>query len=118
MSHLFLAQIHPPNHLRTFRLVSHDLKWLQCNPRRNLLVSLNFTFFTIPNFSSPFLQSSPACHATPHSVIIINDTPAGSPPPQCPQQPHCLLPLVPSSPHSHNDACQEFTNLGPTLMIP
>ncbi|MBW0530256.1 hypothetical protein O181_069971 [Austropuccinia psidii MF-1] len=27
-------------------------------------------------------------------------------------------PLVPSSSHSYNDACQEFTDLRPTLMIP
>ncbi|MBW0593063.1 hypothetical protein O181_132778 [Austropuccinia psidii MF-1] len=38
MSHLFLALVHPPNHMRTFQLVS--LRWLQCNPRRNLLLIL------------------------------------------------------------------------------
>ncbi|MBW0539531.1 hypothetical protein O181_079246, partial [Austropuccinia psidii MF-1] len=36
-SHLFLAQVHPPNHLRTIRLVSQNLRWLLRNPRRNLL---------------------------------------------------------------------------------
>ncbi|MBW0554155.1 hypothetical protein O181_093870 [Austropuccinia psidii MF-1] len=48
-----------------------------------------------------------ACPATPRSIIIINDTPVGSPPPP-----------VQSPSHSHNDACQEFTDLRPTLMIP
>ncbi|MBW0563996.1 hypothetical protein O181_103711, partial [Austropuccinia psidii MF-1] len=43
--------------------------------------------------------------ATPCSIIIIDDTPVGSPPVQSPS-------------HSHNDACQEFTKLQPTLMIP
>ncbi|MBW0554325.1 hypothetical protein O181_094040 [Austropuccinia psidii MF-1] len=60
------------------------------------------------------------CPATPCSVIIIDDMPIGSP--TSPPSP-CVTPpfsptLVPSSPHSHNDACQEFTNLQPTLMIP
>ncbi|MBW0520755.1 hypothetical protein O181_060470 [Austropuccinia psidii MF-1] len=41
-----------------------------------------------------------ACPTPPHSVITINDTPVGS------------------SPHSHDDTCQEFTNLRPTLIIP
>ncbi|MBW0517930.1 hypothetical protein O181_057645 [Austropuccinia psidii MF-1] len=43
--------------------------------------------------------------ATPRSIIIIDDTPIGSPPVQSPS-------------HSHNDTRQEFTNLRPTLMIP
>ncbi|MBW0537802.1 hypothetical protein O181_077517 [Austropuccinia psidii MF-1] len=38
--------------------------------------------------------------ATPCSVILIDNMP------------------VISSPHSHDDACQDFTNLQPTLMIP
>ncbi|MBW0484277.1 hypothetical protein O181_023992 [Austropuccinia psidii MF-1] len=42
-----------------------------------------------------------ACPTPPHSIIIINDMPAGS-----------------SSPHSHYEACQEFTYLRPALMIP
>ncbi|MBW0475993.1 hypothetical protein O181_015708 [Austropuccinia psidii MF-1] len=65
MSHLFLARVHSPNHLRTFQLVSQNLMWLQCNAWRNLLVSHDFTFFTPINFSSPLLQPSPACPATP-----------------------------------------------------
>ncbi|MBW0541419.1 hypothetical protein O181_081134 [Austropuccinia psidii MF-1] len=40
-----------------------------------------------------------ACPTTPRSVIIIDNMPVGSP-------------------HSHNDARQEFTDLRPTLMIP
>ncbi|MBW0467923.1 hypothetical protein O181_007638 [Austropuccinia psidii MF-1] len=46
-----------------------------------------------------------ASPATPHFVIIINNMAVGSPPP------------LPSSPHSHNEAWQEFTNLQPTLII-
>ncbi|MBW0499180.1 hypothetical protein O181_038895 [Austropuccinia psidii MF-1] len=37
----------------------------------NLLVS--------PNFSSPVVQPSPACPMSPPSVLIIDDTPVGSP---------------------------------------
>ncbi|MBW0582339.1 hypothetical protein O181_122054 [Austropuccinia psidii MF-1] len=48
--------------------------------------------------------------ATPHSIIIIDDTPGSLPvPPRTPMQ---------SPSHSHNEACQEFTDLRPTLMIP
>ncbi|MBW0482862.1 hypothetical protein O181_022577, partial [Austropuccinia psidii MF-1] len=39
---------------------------------------------------------------TPCSIIIIDDTPVGSSP-------------VPSSPHSHNEACQEFTDFDDSL---
>ncbi|MBW0521548.1 hypothetical protein O181_061263 [Austropuccinia psidii MF-1] len=35
-----------------------------------------------------------------------------------PENPTSFFPLVPSSPHSHNDPCEELTNLRPTLMIP
>ncbi|MBW0527391.1 hypothetical protein O181_067106 [Austropuccinia psidii MF-1] len=44
---------------------------------------------------------------TPCSIIIINDTPVRTPPP---------LPLPPGT-HPHHEACQEFTDLSPTLMI-
>ncbi|MBW0483099.1 hypothetical protein O181_022814 [Austropuccinia psidii MF-1] len=44
----------------------------------------NFTFFTLLNFSSPLLWPSPACPATPASVIIINNTPVRYPPPSTP----------------------------------
>ncbi|MBW0561523.1 hypothetical protein O181_101238 [Austropuccinia psidii MF-1] len=37
-SHLFLARVHPPNHLRTIQLVSPTLRWPLRNPRRNLLL--------------------------------------------------------------------------------
>ncbi|MBW0520745.1 hypothetical protein O181_060460 [Austropuccinia psidii MF-1] len=92
MSHLFLARVHPPNHMRMFQLVSLNLRWLQHNPWRNLLVS--------PKFSSPFLQPSPARPTPPHSIIIINDTPVGSPPPLSPSltpppSPHVPLPSTP-----------------------
>ncbi|MBW0499921.1 hypothetical protein O181_039636 [Austropuccinia psidii MF-1] len=58
-----------------------------------------------------------ACPTPHYSVIIIDDMPIGSPLP-------FLLPLMfpqdptASSPHSHNEAFQEFTDLQPTLMIP
>ncbi|MBW0523502.1 hypothetical protein O181_063217 [Austropuccinia psidii MF-1] len=42
-----------------------------------------------------------ACPTSPTSVIIIDDTPIGSP-----------------SPHSHDEAQQEFMYLQPTFMIP
>ncbi|MBW0486471.1 hypothetical protein O181_026186 [Austropuccinia psidii MF-1] len=45
--------------------------------------------------------------ATPASVIIINNTPVGSP-----KNPTA------SSPESHNEAWQELKDLQPTLMIP
>ncbi|MBW0494826.1 hypothetical protein O181_034541 [Austropuccinia psidii MF-1] len=73
-SHLFLPLVHPPNHLR----------WLQRNPRRNLLIP-------------------------PSSSL--------TPPPSPPLQPR-FPPLGQSPSHSHNDSCQEFTDLKPTLMIP
>ncbi|MBW0508273.1 hypothetical protein O181_047988 [Austropuccinia psidii MF-1] len=70
-----------------------------------------------------------SCPATPRLVIIIDDMPVGSPPSICPSTPvpppsHChqesnrLLPPVPSSSHSYNEALQDFINLQPTLMIP
>ncbi|MBW0574887.1 hypothetical protein O181_114602 [Austropuccinia psidii MF-1] len=81
-----------------------------------------------------------ACPTTPRLIIIIGNTPVGSPPPISPaptpppstptpvpsrdlppiaaKNPTAPSPLVPSSSHSYNEACQEFTNLRPTLMIP
>ncbi|MBW0479953.1 hypothetical protein O181_019668 [Austropuccinia psidii MF-1] len=55
-----------------------------------------FTFFTLLGFSSPLLCPSPACLATPSSIIIINNTPIGSTP----------TPEIPtiSYPHSHDEA--------------
>ncbi|MBW0544809.1 hypothetical protein O181_084524 [Austropuccinia psidii MF-1] len=69
-----------------------------------------------------------ACPAAPCSIIIIKDTPVGSPPPispaptpppspcvpppsHCRQEPNRLLPPAPSSSHSCDDTRQEFTNL-------
>ncbi|MBW0498012.1 hypothetical protein O181_037727 [Austropuccinia psidii MF-1] len=54
--------------------------------------------------------------ATPHSIIIIDDTPIGSPPSSFPTPPPSH-PVPPSSSpgqstsHSHNDAGQEFNDL-------
>ncbi|MBW0534941.1 hypothetical protein O181_074656 [Austropuccinia psidii MF-1] len=53
---------------------------------------------------------------TPHSVIIIDNTPIGSPPPHSPSQTTPPSPCV--TPHSDDDTCQEFTDLRLTLMIP
>ncbi|MBW0583290.1 hypothetical protein O181_123005, partial [Austropuccinia psidii MF-1] len=62
------------------------------------------------------------CPATPCSIIIIDNTPIGSPPFQ---RSLSVPPRTPTPPrpvqrpsHSNNEACQEFTNLRPTLMIP
>ncbi|MBW0484409.1 hypothetical protein O181_024124 [Austropuccinia psidii MF-1] len=98
MSHLF----NPPNlkshHMRTLQLVSLNLRWLRHNPQRNLLVIPHFNFFTLTNFPSPLIQPFPALPATPHSFIIIDKTPVGSPPPP-PSSPPFLLwrkaPLIP-----------------------
>ncbi|MBW0478773.1 hypothetical protein O181_018488 [Austropuccinia psidii MF-1] len=83
-----------------------------------------------PSPSSKPHEDVPTPHPTPpHSVIIIDDMPIGSPP--CVPPPSTPTP-VPSqeippispenptsySPHSHNEALQEFTKLRPTLMIP
>ncbi|MBW0486554.1 hypothetical protein O181_026269 [Austropuccinia psidii MF-1] len=46
----------------------------------------------------------------PHFVIIIDDRPVGAPS-HCPQEPNGLLTPAPSSPNSHHEAWQEFTNL-------
>ncbi|MBW0479602.1 hypothetical protein O181_019317 [Austropuccinia psidii MF-1] len=114
MSHLFLAQFHPLNHMRMFQLVSLNLRWLQCNPWRNLLVS--------PSLSSPFLLQSPAHSAPPPFIIIIDDMPVRSSPCVPPPFNSTLVPSpeIPpispknptaSSPHSHNEALQELTDL-------
>ncbi|MBW0519796.1 hypothetical protein O181_059511 [Austropuccinia psidii MF-1] len=99
MSHLFHAQVHPLNHMRTFQLVSLKPMWLQCIHQRNLLVStfLFFSFFPVPKFPSPLLGPSPADPTTPCLVIIINNTPVGCPPPP-PSSPFPKpTPPVPSS---------------------
>ncbi|MBW0472696.1 hypothetical protein O181_012411 [Austropuccinia psidii MF-1] len=60
-------------------------------------------FLTFPLAISSLSHSTPLCHHHRRYTCWI--------PPSTPTP-------VPSSPHSHNDACQEFTNLQPTLMIP
>ncbi|MBW0570378.1 hypothetical protein O181_110093 [Austropuccinia psidii MF-1] len=61
-----------------------------------------------------------ACPATPCSIIIIDDIPVGSttPLPWFLPQRSLPYPLAPTSPQSHDEAWQEFTDLRPTLMIP
>ncbi|MBW0523948.1 hypothetical protein O181_063663 [Austropuccinia psidii MF-1] len=69
-----------------------------------------------------------ACPATPPSIITINDMPVRTPHPPLPLVPSTEIPPITSenpipsppaqsSPHSHNEALQELTNLQPTLMI-
>ncbi|MBW0489278.1 hypothetical protein O181_028993 [Austropuccinia psidii MF-1] len=88
-----------------------NLRWLAQSPWRNLLVG--------PHYSSPLLCPSPARPAKPASVIIINNTPIGSPLHSFTRDPsHFPKNPTTSSPQSHNEAWQEFTSLQPTLMIP
>ncbi|MBW0544123.1 hypothetical protein O181_083838 [Austropuccinia psidii MF-1] len=141
-SHLFLARVHRPNHLRTIRLVSHNVRWLLRNPRRNLMVSHPFFLFDpyplFLIFSSTVSHSSRHsslhthhqryAHRIPPSPFFFTDsaifpstpTPVPSPelPPIAPENPTSSSPPVPSSSHSHDDTRQEFTDLRPTLMIP
>ncbi|MBW0472942.1 hypothetical protein O181_012657 [Austropuccinia psidii MF-1] len=69
------------------------------------------------------LEQPFACPTTPRLVIIINNMPTGSlsSPPSSPTPPPSppIAPKNPTaySPHSHNEALKEFTNLQPTLMI-
>ncbi|MBW0583041.1 hypothetical protein O181_122756 [Austropuccinia psidii MF-1] len=80
---------------------------------------LHFFYSSQIFLTPPSTISSSSCY-TPF-VIIIDNTPVGSPPHLSPS------PEIPSiaaenpnvsSPHSHNGPRQEFTNLPPTLMIP
>ncbi|MBW0476640.1 hypothetical protein O181_016355 [Austropuccinia psidii MF-1] len=57
-----------------------------------------------------------SCPDTPCSFIIINNMPFGTPPPPPSGSPP--LPPAQSSPHSNDEAPQEFTDLQPMLMIP
>ncbi|MBW0462369.1 hypothetical protein O181_002084 [Austropuccinia psidii MF-1] len=79
-----------------------------------------------PSSSSEPPEDIPTCEPEPE-VIIIDDMPVRSPtpppspcvpPPIASNNPTASSPPVPSSSHSYDDACQEFTNLQPTLMIP
>ncbi|MBW0497045.1 hypothetical protein O181_036760 [Austropuccinia psidii MF-1] len=80
-----------------------------------------FSFSTPISFSSPFLWPSPARPTTPCLIIIIGNTPVGSPLPLpllLPQLPHLPIlfpPPVQSPSHSHNDARQEFTDFDDSL---
>ncbi|MBW0491507.1 hypothetical protein O181_031222 [Austropuccinia psidii MF-1] len=102
MSHQFQAPVNPQNHMRMLQLVSLNLRWLQCNPQRILLVSPHLTFLLFPAFPNPsfdHLQLVPL----PPSVIIINNTPHGSPlppleiPPIARENPTASSPPVSSS---------------------
>ncbi|MBW0516867.1 hypothetical protein O181_056582 [Austropuccinia psidii MF-1] len=53
-----------------------------------------------------------ACPTPPHSIITIDNMPGASSLPSTFKNPTA------SSPHSHDEDCQEFTNLQPTLIIP
>ncbi|MBW0559625.1 hypothetical protein O181_099340 [Austropuccinia psidii MF-1] len=75
----------------------------------------------VPGLSQPSKPHADALNsfpATPASVIIIDNTPAGShlpvPPPSTPT---LEIPTT-SCPHSYNEAQQEFRGLQLTLMIP
>ncbi|MBW0558967.1 hypothetical protein O181_098682 [Austropuccinia psidii MF-1] len=114
MSHLFLTQVNPPNHMRAFPLVSLTLKWLGRNPQRNhLLILLH-----------PAPQSSlTICLLDPLSPTL--PTPLPVPPPSTPTlvpSPE-IPPIFPKNPtastsQSQNEAQHEFTDLQLTLMIP
>ncbi|MBW0533288.1 hypothetical protein O181_073003 [Austropuccinia psidii MF-1] len=114
MSHLFLAQVHHLNHLRTLQLMSQSQRWLQHSPwRKHLLVPL-----------LPAQSSSLTIHPLdPPLPLLLSptpppSTPVPSPSTPTPDLPTAFSPLVPSSSHSYDDAHQEFTNLRPTPMIP
>ncbi|MBW0496222.1 hypothetical protein O181_035937 [Austropuccinia psidii MF-1] len=68
------------------------------------------------------LEEPCACPSTPRSFIIINDTPIGTPTPWCPPvaSKNPMVPSLPasSSPHSSNEALQEFNDWSPMLMFP
>ncbi|MBW0495827.1 hypothetical protein O181_035542 [Austropuccinia psidii MF-1] len=98
MNHLFLARVHPPNHLRTFQL----------------LVPL----LPAQSSSSTIHPSDPPSHFSfPDSATLHSCSPPDLPPIAAKNPTYSSLP-VPSSSHSYDDTCQQFTNLRPTLMIP
>ncbi|MBW0543675.1 hypothetical protein O181_083390 [Austropuccinia psidii MF-1] len=100
-----------------FRIPSHEDKDLTCEAE--------------PEEAPAQSMEEPFAHrTTPPSVIIINDTPIGSPPPSTsavvtsleipPIAAHnttASSPAAQSSPQSEDEAQQEFTDLCPTLMI-
>ncbi|MBW0510940.1 hypothetical protein O181_050655 [Austropuccinia psidii MF-1] len=99
-------------------------------PDFHLISTLDSSELTVPPFVEPSQKDEPpipdptpsskpledvltSCPTSPHSVITITNMPAGSQlPPNAPKSPTA------SSHHSHDDACQEFTDLRLTLMIP
>ncbi|MBW0575707.1 hypothetical protein O181_115422 [Austropuccinia psidii MF-1] len=79
--------------------------------------------------SQLFLTLPLTISSLPHSIIIIDDIPVRSPPrvpsPSTPTPvPSTVIPPIApknptaSSPHSHDEPRQEFTDLQPTLIIP
>ncbi|MBW0506743.1 hypothetical protein O181_046458 [Austropuccinia psidii MF-1] len=107
-------------------------------PKFHLISTYDSSELTLPPFVEPSQTNEPPIPGPspssephediltsrptpPHSIIIIDDMPVGSPPPSTPTLE--IPPISPenptaSSPHSHDETCQEFTDLQPTLMIP
>ncbi|MBW0520860.1 hypothetical protein O181_060575 [Austropuccinia psidii MF-1] len=107
-----------------------------------LTLTFDSSELTLPPFIEPSQYNEPPIPGTSPSSKPPEDVSACEPEPEvAPKQsseepfappstflPWRSLPLpprtqpppppAPSSPHSHNEACQEFTNLQPTLMIP
>ncbi|MBW0577701.1 hypothetical protein O181_117416 [Austropuccinia psidii MF-1] len=122
MSHLFNPLNLKSHHMRTFQLVSLNLRWLRHNPWRKLLVSPNFNIFlllqTFPHPSFNHLQLV-LLLPTPSISLMICLLAPPSTPTRVPSQeiPTASSSLAQSSPHSHDEAWQELTDLRPTLMI-
>ncbi|MBW0466684.1 hypothetical protein O181_006399 [Austropuccinia psidii MF-1] len=88
MSHLFQAQVKPQI------LNSYHIRTIQ-------LVSLSLSHAPLNHHHQQYARQSLLLHIPPlHPVPSLDITP------------------IASSPHSHNEDLQEFTNLQPTLMIP
>ncbi|MBW0477012.1 hypothetical protein O181_016727 [Austropuccinia psidii MF-1] len=99
MGHLFLAHIHHPSHMRMFQLVRLNLRWLQRNPWRNLLLVL---LQPLCNYHQQYTCQIPHPPTPPPSTHVpppSTPTPVLSPeiPPIAPENPTV------SSPHSHNE---------------
>ncbi|MBW0500682.1 hypothetical protein O181_040397 [Austropuccinia psidii MF-1] len=100
-----------------------------------LILTFNSSELTLPPFVEPSQYNEPpipgpspsskphedvsASHpATPHLVIFIDNMPIGSPPPTPEIPPISPKDPTASSPHSQDEAWQEFTDLQQTRMIP
>ncbi|MBW0481836.1 hypothetical protein O181_021551 [Austropuccinia psidii MF-1] len=70
-----------------------------------LTISSSSGYSLLPNHQQQYAR----CIPLPDSATFPLCDPSLPKPPRTP---------MPSSPHSHNDALQEFNNLQPTLMIP